>query len=93
MSQLAKEHFNAESGMKKSAKQIKNCYYRLWGKYLACRARDKHTGGGDGDDRSITLKSSVIEDNKGATKSYANFSAAVLDDFRVSDVFELFDQV
>lgn len=35
--------------------QVQGWYYRQWNLYCAVRARENHTGGGDGDDFKIKL--------------------------------------
>ncbi|EPS96863.1 hypothetical protein FOMPIDRAFT_1052978 [Fomitopsis schrenkii] len=65
-----------------TVKQVTNFWNGVWDRYKACRTREEHTGGGDGD-----------EGRPGVGGRERKFSDKVLDKFERSHYYQLIDAV
>ncbi|KAF8982654.1 hypothetical protein BDQ17DRAFT_1549157 [Cyathus striatus] len=75
-----------------SVEVIRNYWINnAWAKYKAVKEREKHTGGGDGDD--ATQSAVAISAGNKRKKTEAGFSAQVLEEFQNSDIFKIIDAV
>ena len=83
-------------------------WYRLWDCYKACRRREEHTGGGDGNAVDVTEVESVPSEGEIETKgkktggnskhagpmnTRGQFSMHVLDMFAMSRCYQMIDEV
>lgn len=83
-----------------TAEQVKNYWEnQAWLKYAACRGREDHTGGGDGDADRDAQKDAEggevkpVKSGKPGAKRKVTFSNKTLDQFENSEIYRLMDAV